>query len=52
MGTLSQRMVALESQFEKLSLYVHEAFRPQLLSAMAERRWFLTHGIRLLLPSV
>ncbi|PWA52217.1 hypothetical protein CTI12_AA456910 [Artemisia annua] len=46
-GALAHRMATLESHFEKLSLYVHEAFCPRLLSAVADRRWLLTHGIRL-----
>ena len=37
-GVLAKRMAALESQFEKLSFYVHEELRPRLQSDVAERR--------------
>ena len=47
MGALANRMAALEVHLERLSLHVYEAFRPRLLSVVADHRWFLTNGIRL-----
>ena len=46
-GVLARRMPNLENHFKKMSLYVHEALRPRLLSAMVDRRWLLTDGIQL-----
>ena len=44
---LAKRMASYESQFGKLSLYVHEALHPRLLFVLAERHPFLAHDIRL-----
>lgn len=44
---LACRMAILENNVEELTLHLHEMFYPLFLAAVADRRWFLMHGVKL-----
>ncbi|GKF66793.1 hypothetical protein Tco_0193310, partial [Tanacetum coccineum] len=49
MEPLKARLVEIDANFLRCCMHFQETFHPYLLNTIAGRRWFLTHGVRLLI---
>ncbi|GJU60766.1 hypothetical protein Tco_1238532, partial [Tanacetum coccineum] len=49
MEPLKARLAKIDANFIRCYMHFQETFHPHLLNTIAGRRWFLTHGMRLLM---
>ncbi|GKB58418.1 hypothetical protein Tco_0914604 [Tanacetum coccineum] len=49
MKPLKARLAEIDANFIRCCMHFQETFHPHLLNTIAGRRWFLTHGMRLLM---
>ncbi|GJY14607.1 hypothetical protein Tco_0385029 [Tanacetum coccineum] len=49
MRPLKTRLAEIDADFTQCCMRFQESFHPHLLNVVAERRWLLTHGMKLLL---
>ncbi|GJS59160.1 hypothetical protein Tco_0653944 [Tanacetum coccineum] len=49
MEPLKARLAEIDANFLRCCMHFQETFHPHLLNTIAGRRWFLTHGVRLLM---
>ncbi|GKA56559.1 putative gypsy type transposase [Tanacetum coccineum] len=49
MEPLKARLAEIDADFIRFCMHFHETFHPHLFNTIAGRRWFLTHGMRLLM---
>ena len=47
MGAIAREITTLENNLERLTLHLYEDLYPVHFTAVAGRRWLLTHGIKL-----